>query len=108
MHSLNRREYSVESQRALQDLDALGYDIPALLRMDLNDERIVDLRDKAFQYRNIKLTNSVAVKHIDPENQITVSRIADKTGDSSNVSKYQKMGSVEQIIYLAEKDLSCS
>jgi hypothetical protein len=43
------------SQKAWSDLEGLGYDIGALKRMNMNDNQVVQLRDKAFRYRGIQV-----------------------------------------------------
>lgn len=43
------------SKKAWMDLESLGYDINALKRMNMNDNQVVELRDKAFRYRGLKV-----------------------------------------------------
>jgi hypothetical protein len=43
------------AQRAWKDLENLGYDINALMRRNMNDSQVVELRDKAFRYRGIQV-----------------------------------------------------
>ncbi|MGI0036818.1 MAG: hypothetical protein ACRD99_00485 [Nitrososphaera sp.] len=40
---------------AFQDLKSLGYDIDALGHRNMNDEQVLELRDKAFRYRGIEV-----------------------------------------------------
>ena len=44
---------SENARSAFQDLKALGYDVDALGRRNMNDEEVLELRDKAFRYRGM-------------------------------------------------------
>ena len=45
---------SEPARHAFQDLKALGYDVEALGRRNMNDDQILELRDKAFKFRGIQ------------------------------------------------------
>lgn len=42
------------ARAAFKDLELLGYDVEALLRRNMNDNQIVELRDKALRFRSIE------------------------------------------------------
>jgi hypothetical protein len=57
----NRNDAGLPSnmaQRAWKDLENLGYDISALMRMNMNDGQVIALRDKAFRYRGLQTSDS--------------------------------------------------
>jgi hypothetical protein len=37
-------------QKAWKDLETLGYDVPAFRRMNMSEDQVIELRDKAFRY----------------------------------------------------------
>jgi hypothetical protein len=41
------------AQSAFLDLKSLGYDVEALRRRNMNDEQVLELRDKAFRFRGM-------------------------------------------------------
>lgn len=41
------------ARNAFQDLMSLGYDIEALERRNMNDDEVIELRDKAFRFRGM-------------------------------------------------------
>ncbi|MFY3740861.1 MAG: hypothetical protein HMLIMOIP_001306 [Candidatus Nitrosomirales archaeon] len=43
------------SQKAWRDLESLGYDINALMQMNMNEQQVVELRNKAFRYRGLTI-----------------------------------------------------
>ncbi len=45
------------ARNAFQDLRTLGYDIDALARRNMNEDQVLELRDKAFRYRGIEIPN---------------------------------------------------
>jgi hypothetical protein len=96
---------TIESQKALKDLEGLGYDVEALMRMNMSEQRIVDLRNKAFQYRGIQLQDSIYKHSIDGNNVATVNAKVDPN-IAPMISEGEGMGTIERIIFLAEKELS--
>ena len=46
---------SESAMSAFQDLKSLGYDIEALGRRNMNDEQVLELRDKAFKFRGMEV-----------------------------------------------------
>jgi hypothetical protein len=49
---------SETAKSAFQDLKSLGYDVEALGRRNMNDEHVLELRDKAFKFRGMELPGS--------------------------------------------------
>ena len=43
------------AKSAFQDLESLGYDVEALGRRNMNDEQVLELRDKAFKFRGMDI-----------------------------------------------------
>ncbi|MGI0026024.1 MAG: hypothetical protein ACREA4_12890 [Nitrososphaera sp.] len=54
IHNSLELQLSEAARNAFRDLKALGYDTDALARMNLNDERIIELRDKSYRYRGVE------------------------------------------------------
>lgn len=105
MHSIpDNQSSSFESQKALKDLEALGYDVTALMRMNMNDQRIVDLRDKAFRFRGIQVQEPVYKQDTDG-NEAGLLNTKVESNVGLELPQAQEMGLVECIIYLAEKQL---
>ena len=52
------RQMSDTAVRALADLESLGYDVQALIRRNMADDQIVELREKAYRFRGIAIPNS--------------------------------------------------
>ncbi len=96
---------AVESQKALKDLEDLGYDVPALKRRNMNDQQIVELRDKAYRYRGIQLQTPV-VENGTKNNKTNDVGATVNSDLMIKTSATQEMDVVELIIYLAEKHLS--
>lgn len=52
------RQLSDTALSALVDLESLGYDVQALVRRNMDDNQIVELREKAYRYRGVAIPNS--------------------------------------------------
>lgn len=52
------RQMSETAVSALADLESLGYDVQALIRRNMEDDQIVELREKAYRFRGIAIPNS--------------------------------------------------
>jgi len=53
---------SFEAMNALRNLEYLGYDIDALLRMNMDDKQIIELCDEAYRYRRIEPPNQESTR----------------------------------------------
>ena len=53
--SAQNGKLSDAAKNAYQDLKSLGYDIDALGRRNMNDEQVLELREKAFKFRGIEV-----------------------------------------------------
>jgi hypothetical protein len=51
----NNNKLSDVAKSAFQDLKSLGYDVEALGRRNMNDEQVLELRDKAFKFRGMEM-----------------------------------------------------
>lgn len=88
------------AKHAFQDLKSLGYDTDALGRRNMNDEQVLELRDKAFRYRGIEVPGA-------PKNMSDLVNLFELGVDLSLKSPPTE-GRVmaRHILYLAEKQLA--
>jgi hypothetical protein len=97
----NNRQMSDAAVSALADLESLGYDVQALIRRNMEDDQIVELREKAYRFRGIAIPG-------------TSSKAADDLASFFSLGiDLSLMTAPEQarilarhIFYLAEKQLS--
>ena len=95
---------SEQAKIAIRDLESIGYDVNALVGMNMSDERIIDLRDKAFQSRGIKVSKEATEKRSD-DFAAFIGLGIDLSLESSP-EQAKKM--VKHLFYLAERELSQS
>ncbi len=94
----NNIPQSSEAQSAFRDLETLGYDVDALMRRDMNDSQIVELRDKAFHYRGMEI----------PKMDELVKLFSLGVDLSIRSSPDEGRNLARHILYLAERELSQS
>jgi hypothetical protein len=87
---------------AFGDLESLGYDVAALMRMNMNDDRIVELRDRAYRYRGIKPRKAEAKK--DPDDLTKFFGMGVDLAIRQDSEAARDMA--RHILYLAERELS--
>lgn len=89
------------ARAAFKDLELLGYDVEALLRRNMNDSQIVDLRDKALRFRG--MANAIpSVKRND--DFVDLFSLAVDLSIKSRPDEGRTLA--RHILYLAEKELS--
>ncbi|MGH9991483.1 MAG: hypothetical protein ACREAZ_02420 [Nitrososphaera sp.] len=89
---------SIEAHNAFKDLETLGYDVDALMRRNMNDSQIVELRDKAFHYRGMEM----------PKMDDLVNLFSLGVDLSIRSSRDEGRTLARHILYLAERELSQS
>ena len=104
IHNSLELQLSEAASNALRDLKSLGYDTDALARMNLTDERIIELRDKSYQYRGIEPPKAISAKDDDE-----FTRFFDLGIDLTFKSTPEQARDIARhLLYLAERELSQS
>jgi hypothetical protein len=87
------------AKNAFQDLKSLGYDIEALERRNMNDEQVLELRDKAFRYRGIEIPATKNMSEL-----VSLFELGVNLSLKSPPTEGRMMA--KHILYLAEKQLA--
>lgn len=88
---------------ALSDLKALGYDLDALMKRGMDSDQVLELRDKAYRYRGIKVPTTVSRDRMD--DVINLFNLGVNLGVKTSDPEQAK-ALVRQIFYLAERQLA--
>lgn len=91
---------SEAARNAFDDLRSLGYDVDALGRRNMNEDQIMELRDKAFKFRGIE------VKNADKKMADLVSLFGLGVDLSLRSPPAEARLLAKHILYLAERQLS--
>lgn len=88
------------ARSAFQDLRSLGYDVEALERRNMNDDEVLELRDKAFRFRGMDIPSEAkAVADFASLFQLGVDLSLKSPPEEARVM-------ARHILYLAEKHLA--
>lgn len=87
---------------ALEDLEALGYDIDALGCRGMNSEQIKELRDKAYRFQGIEIPTPISRKKMD--DLVTLFWLGLELALNTTPDKGKVIAS--HVLYLAESQLS--
>ena len=90
---------SENARSAFQDLKALGYDVDALGRRNMNDEEVLELRDKAFRYRGIEIPSNKGMSDLVNLFELGVDLSLKSAPNEARMI-------ANHILYLAEKQLA--
>ncbi|HJS82633.1 MAG TPA: hypothetical protein VJ742_07325 [Nitrososphaera sp.] len=90
---------SENAKNAFHDLKALGYDVDALGRRNMNDEEVLELRDKAFRYRGMEIPGNKGMSDLVNLFELGVDLSLKSPPDEARMM-------AKHILYLAEKQLA--